>query len=87
MKKLILSTAVLMFVGLTTFAQEASKDKKSCCKGADMKACCKTEKCDKACMDKCKAEGKACATDGKSCAKACAEAKANKEVKEEKKTN
>jgi len=54
MKNLILSTAVFMFVGLTTFAQDnVSKDKKSCDKKCETKATCKGHKCDKNCEMKC----------------------------------
>ncbi|MGZ4116058.1 MAG: hypothetical protein ACXVPY_01190 [Bacteroidia bacterium] len=74
MKKLILSSAVILLVGLTTFAQDnVSAAKKGSEKKCEMKACCKGEKCDKACMDKCTASGTSC-KDNKSCTKATASA-------------
>ena len=76
MKKLILSAAVLMFVGMTAFAQDNGSTAKKCCEKKSEMKCCKDDKCDKACMDKCKAEGVSCKSDSKSCTKSCATASA-----------
>jgi len=68
MKKLILTSATVLFLGLGAYAQDGGKCAKKGAKKCDQTECAK--KCDKKCgMDDCTA-GMKC-KDDKSCTKSC----------------
>jgi hypothetical protein len=85
MKKLILSSAVVMLISLTAMA---GGDEKNHCKKGD-KSCAKTscsegKSCSKEkCAEFCKTDG-ACKKESKSCEKACKKEANKAEVKENK---
>lgn len=71
MKKLILTSATVLFIGLTAFAQDGGKCTKKCEKKCDMKECTKDGNCNKKCgMNECTADMK-CNKDNQNCAKNC----------------
>lgn len=80
MKKLILSTSIILFIGLSAFAQDGTK--KCCDKKGDKKECSKDATAGKKCepkdcaanlkSGKCKPSDCAAAAKGKDCSKSCA---------------
>jgi len=71
MKKLIFSTATILFVSLSSFAQEAPKCSKVCDKKCDKKECTTAGTCDKSkCLEACK-DDKKCDKKSKKCQSHC----------------
>jgi len=72
MKKLILTSATVLFIGLTAFAQDGGKCDKKCAKGNECKKeCSKDGVCNKKCgMNECTADMK-CNKDNANCKKNC----------------
>ncbi len=72
MKKLILTSATIFFIGLSAFAQDCGKCTKKCDKKCDTKECTKDSNCNKKCgMNECTADMKCKKENAKSCAKSC----------------
>ncbi len=72
MKKLILTSAAILFIGLTSFAQDGSKCAKKCEKKCDITACTKGEKSNKKCdMNGSSTDKKCSKGEANSCAKKC----------------
>lgn len=71
MKKLILTTATVLFIGLSAFAQDGGKCTKKCEKKCDQKECSKDVNCNKKCgMNECTTDMK-CNKDNANCKKNC----------------
>ena len=72
MKKLILTSVAILFIGLTSFAQDCGKCAKKCEKKCDIKECVKDGGCTKKCGTNESAATMKCNYDNtKSCAKKC----------------
>ena len=72
MKKLILTSAAILFIGLTSFAQDGGKCAKKCEKKCDIKECVKDGGCTKKCGANESASNMKCNHDNtNSCAKKC----------------
>jgi len=72
MKKIILTSATILFIGLSSFAQDCGKCTKKCEKKSDMKECIKEGNCNKKCgMNECSADMKCKKDNAESCAKKC----------------
>lgn len=71
MKKLILTSATILCIGLTSFAQDGSKCSKSCEKKCEVKDCSKDPECKKKCAPNENTVSIKCSKDSKSCAKNC----------------
>lgn len=72
MKKLILTSATILFIGLSAFAQDCGKCTKKCEKKCDMQECIKDGNCNKKCgMNACTADMKCKNENAESCAKKC----------------
>lgn len=71
MKKLILTSATILCIGLTSFAQDGGKCSKSCEKKCEVKDCSKDPECKKKCAPSESTVGTKCSKDSKSCAKNC----------------
>jgi len=87
MKKLLLTMAVLMFVGMTAFAQDVNSGNKKAKATSSVqvaspmaeindKPTCDHSKCDKSKCDKKKVDRKECS--GKKCSKKCKESETGK---------
>jgi hypothetical protein len=84
MKKLILTSATVLFLGLTAMACEGDKCGKKCEKKCDKQECTKGGACKKDGKNKeCKMDDKACKHDKASCEKKCDNKGAKTEVKPE----
>ncbi len=72
MKKLILTSATLLFLGFTVFAGDGDKCRKKCDKKCDKKECVKDANGDKKCSKAdCKHDAKCDKEQSKNCAKKC----------------
>ncbi|MCX6295670.1 MAG: hypothetical protein NTX97_06315 [Bacteroidetes bacterium] len=72
MKKLMLTSATILFISLSSFAQDGVKSTKNCEKKCDMKECPKDTDCKKKCeMGECTADMKCHKAEAKACVKSC----------------
>ena len=71
MKKLILTSATILFVGFTAFAQDGSKCSKKCDNKSDQKGCMKEGTCNKNVEKNDWASGLKCNPDNTNCKKDC----------------
>lgn len=71
MKKLILTSATLLIVGLSAFACECEKCDKKCEKKCDTKECAKQEGCNKKCCAGECTENAKCNKENKKCTGSC----------------
>lgn len=76
MKKAILTTTAMLFIGLASFAQEASE----CAKMCEKKGCSTECKTPAECKEKCEAEkgNKPCMKEGMVCPTTCTEGEKKK---------
>ncbi len=71
MKKLILTSAAILFIGISAFAGDEHKCSKKCDKKCEVKECTTKEDCSKKCSGRCTADGKSNTENSKSCQKKC----------------
>ncbi len=83
MKKLILTSATVLFLSISSFAHDGDKCGKKCEKKCDQKECTKDSKCEKKCGKKECTHDANCQKDQENCKKACKTKAAQNEVKPE----
>ena len=71
MKKLILTSATILCISLTSFAQDGGKCAKTCEKKCEVKECSKDPACKKICDKNESTANVKGSTDKKACAKSC----------------
>jgi hypothetical protein len=81
MKKLILTSATVLFLSIAGFAHDGDKYGKKCEKKCDQKECTKDGKCEKKCGKKECTHDANCKKDQESCKAKCKATSQQKEVK------